>query len=80
MERFESLKHLAPLSSQASPLLRAIYPLVENARDYLELEFVLYQELRYRFPLIDVYDKWFRESALKFEISYRGPDIFRARG
>lgn len=86
MQRFETFKRLfhlradaVPLSCRTSPLLPAIYPLVRNARDCRELGFVLYEELRYRFPLLDVYSKWWCESELKFEISYRSTDIYAAR-
>lgn len=86
MQRFETFKRLfhlpadaIPLSCGTSPIMPAIYPLVKNARDGRELEFLLYHELRRRFPLLDVYCKWYRESGLKLETSYRSTDIYAAR-
>ncbi len=83
MQRFEalnlSLEEIA-LAYWASPLLQAFSSLVPNARNSRELAFLAYQELRRSFTLVDVYCKWYGESALRLETSYQSSDIFRASG
>ena len=86
VQRFESFKlthklapDALPLSCSASPIMPAIYPAVRNAKDWKELSYLLYRELRHHFPSLTGYCKWYGESLLELETSYRATDILGAR-